>query len=131
VRNDDSLVMRVRSGDVEIVLTGDISREAEATLPDEADPPPLRLIKVPHHGSSTSSSTPFLRTFLPQAAIISVGRANTFGHPAAGTLERYEALGVEVFRTDRDGAVIIETDGHEVHVHTVSGRSWTLTATRN
>jgi len=131
VRNDDSLVMRVRAGDVEIVLTGDISREVEATLPDEADPPPLRLIKVPHHGSNTSSSTPFLRKLLPQVAIISVGRANTFGHPAAGTLERYEQLGVKVFRTDQDGAVIIETDGHEVRVRTVTGQVWTMTAVRN
>jgi competence protein ComEC len=126
-RNDDSLVMRLAFGDVSVLLTGDISAGVERNLA-LATRPRLRVLKAPHHGSRTSSSAALLREWLPQAVVVSVGRGNTFGHPAPDVLARYGQFGVDVFRTDRDGAIAIETDGREVRLRTATGRTWRLTA---
>jgi beta-lactamase superfamily II metal-dependent hydrolase len=69
------------------------------------------MLKVGHHGSRFSSSGPFLDAARPALAIISAGARNPFRHPAPETLARLEAAGARVYRTDRDGAVIVETDG--------------------
>lgn len=126
-RNDDSIVMRLAFGDVSVMLTGDVGAAVEQQMP-LATRPRLRLLKAPHHGSRTSSSAALVSEWLPQAVIISVGRGNTFGHPAPEVLARYAQYAVEIFRTDRDGAVSLETDGREVQLRTVSGRSWRLSA---
>lgn len=124
-RNDDSIVVRVQFGEVSLLLTGDIERAVEDTL--AVDPASrLRLISAPHHGSRTSSTPGLLHRWLPHAVFVSAGRANTFGHPAPDVLARYQRLGVEVFRTDLDGAVMIDTDGQIVDVTTTTGRSWRL-----
>lgn len=114
VRNDDSLVLELRWGDASIVLTGDIGREVEQTLTSRIQPARIRVVKIPHHGSLTSSSEPFVRGLAPQVAVVSAGRMNRFGHPAPAVLRRYEAVGATVFRTDRDGAVFVETDGRSL-----------------
>ena len=125
-RNNDSLVVRLQFGAVSLLLTGDIERQAEDGLSlDRA--PRLRVLSAPHHGSRTSSSPPFLRALMPHAVFVSAGRGNSFGHPAPDVLERYQQLGVEVFRTDVDGAIVIETDGRSMTVRTASGRAWKLT----
>jgi competence protein ComEC len=124
-RNDDSLVVRVQLGQVSLVLTGDAERQAEAALTVDRSAR-LRVLSAPHHGSRTSSTPPLLQRFLPHAVLVSAGRGNTFGHPAPDVLARYEQLGVEIFRTDRDGAIVIETDGRVVNVRTANGRSWRL-----
>jgi len=121
-RNDDSIVLELRWRDVSIVLTGDISAEVEREIASSFGPAPLRVIKVPHHGSITSSSSAFVRTLNPQVAVISVGRSNRFGHPAPAVLQRYEEIQAEVFRTDRDGAVTVDTDGTALDVQTFTGK---------
>ena len=78
-------------------------------------------MKVPHHGSLTSSTTEFIRALRPQVAVVSVGRANRFGHPVPEVLDRYREAGADIFRTDRDGAVTIDTDGYSLDVHTFNG----------
>jgi competence protein ComEC len=80
------------------------------------------VIKVAHHGSLTSTAPEFLQALAPRAAVVSVGRANTFGHPAPAVLARYRAVGAEVFRTDRDGAVMLTTDGRSMRMEAFSGR---------
>src|SRR5262249_43025934 len=125
VRNDDSLVLRLRFGDVETLLTGDAGREFEEGFAAREPPAPIRLLKVGHHGSRTSSSARFVAAFRPQMAFVSVGRGNLFGHPSPEVVARYEQIGAAVFRTDLDGAITIETDGARVDVETASGRSWT------
>ncbi|MDE3154459.1 MAG: DNA internalization-related competence protein ComEC/Rec2 [Acidobacteriota bacterium] len=131
VRNDDSIVMEVRYGGVSVLLTGDIGREVEQTFIDRLPPAPLRILKVPHHGSGTSSSMAFLRAVRPAVAVVSAGRGNPFGHPAPQVLARYRAIGAEILRTDRDGAVTLETDGSVVTLRTWTGRSMTLEGPRN
>jgi competence protein ComEC len=122
VRNDDSLVIELRYGRVSIVLTGDIGREVEAELVSTLDLLPLRVLKVPHHGSGTSSSPALLDHVRPAVALIGVGRGNMYGHPVPHVLERYRQLGTDVFRTDRDGQINLTTDGRRVLVRTFTGR---------
>jgi competence protein ComEC len=130
VRNDDSLVIDVRYGDVAMLLTGDIGREVERQIAGAIEPAALRLVKVPHHGSLTSSSAELLDAIRPAAAFVSAGRGNRFGHPAPAVLDRYRRAGVEMFRTDRDGAITIETDGNQVEISTWTGRHLRLRAPR-
>jgi competence protein ComEC len=125
-RNEDSLVLRVRIGDVELLLTGDVGAEFEGRFVRDASPAPLRVLKVGHHGSRSSSSGRFLNEYRPHAALVSVGRGNLFGHPAPDVLARYAQIGTRVFRTDRDGAITIETDGQRVDARTATGERWTL-----
>ena len=116
VRNDDSLVLEIRYGDVSIVLPGDIGRAVEQGLAPVIPPARLRVLKVPHHGSATSSSMPFLTALRPQIAIVSCGRGNRFGHPSPVVLARYHRIGAAVYRTDQQGAITIDTDGLTVNV---------------
>ena len=128
VRNDDSVVLRVRFGSVEFLLTGDAGTEFEDAFASRLPRAPLRVLKVPHHGSRSSSSARFVKLFAPEVALISVGRDNPFGHPAPDVLARYMELGAVVFRTDQDGAAILETDGATLDVTTKSGRRWRMSA---
>jgi competence protein ComEC len=122
VRNDDSVVLELRYGNVSIVLPGDISREVEQRLADRPAPARLRVLKAAHHGSASSSSDVFLDALRPSIALVSCGRDNRFGHPAPAVLARYAARHMQVFRTDRDGEIEITTDGANVEVVTFTGR---------
>jgi competence protein ComEC len=121
VRNDDSIVLDIRWRDVSVLLTGDVGRAVERTLVADLEPARLRVIKVPHHGSLTSSSEDFVRAARPDIAVFSAGRLNHFGHPAPAVLERYRAAGAQIYRTDRDGAVTVDTDGYSLKVSTFLG----------
>ena len=123
-RNEDSIVLSIRYRDVQVVLTGDAGEEFESRLAPEIDLAPIRILKVGHHGSRSSSTAGFVRAIAPQVALISVGAGNLFGHPAPDVVERYEAIGAQVFRTDLDGAVSVSTDGHEARIESVTGRTW-------
>jgi competence protein ComEC len=122
VRNDDSLVLDLRWGDVSLLLTGDIGRSVERERLSNIAPAPMRIVKVPHHGSLTSSSIEFVRALAPTVAVVSAGRGNHFGHPVPEVLQRYDEVGAQIFRTDRDGAVTVDTDGRSIEVFTYSGR---------
>ena len=122
VRNDDSVVIELLWRDVSVVLTGDIGSEVEEHLVPSFEPSRLRVLKVPHHGSLTSSSEAFVKALAPRVAVVSVGRGNAFGHPARSVLKRYEDIGARIFRTDADGAVMVDTDGTSLDVHTFTGR---------
>jgi len=126
VRNDDSIVIELRWRDVSVLLTGDIGRTVEETLAPALPPAPIRIVKVPHHGSLTSSTVGFVQAMAPRLAVVSAGRANHFGHPVPEVLERYRVTGAEVFRTDQDGAVTVETDGESVSVRSFTGRVFNL-----
>lgn len=121
VRNDDSVVLEVVYRDVALLLTGDISSEIEREILPLLTNAKTRVLKVAHHGSRTSSSGELLSAWRPQFALISAGRGNTFGHPAPEVLDRLDAIGARVFRTDRDGQITLETDGYDVGVKTFRG----------
>ena len=116
--NDDSLVLRLEDGSVRFLLAGDIQKKVEQRLVKEEAEIAADFLKVPHHGSKTSSTPDFVAAVAPKVAVVSAGEANPFGHPAPGSVERYAQAGVRVLRTDRDGAVTALTDGHALMVTT-------------
>ena len=121
VRNDDSVVLEVVYGDVAMLLTGDISAEIERAILPQLTRSRIRILKVAHHGSRTSSASAFLEAWRPHIAVISCGRGNRFGHPTPEVLQRLESIGATVLRTDRDGQIGIDTDGHSLHITTFRG----------
>ena len=118
VRNDDSVVVEARYGDVAILLAGDIGADVEREILPRLTPARVRVLKVGHHGSRTSSSSALLEAWRPQIALVSAGRGNTFGHPAPETLARLAAIGATVYRTDRDGQITLVSDGAGVSIST-------------
>jgi competence protein ComEC len=123
VRNDDSVVLEVRVGDVAFLLPGDITAAVEPSVLERFDPAPIVIVKAPHHGSAGSSSPALVEKTHPAAVIFSAGKRNPFGHPAPVIIDRYRRAGASVFSTADDGAVVIDTDGHTLRVWTWTGRS--------
>jgi competence protein ComEC len=122
VRNDDSIVLEVVIGDVAIVLPGDIGAAVEPAVASAFVPAPMVIVKAPHHGSAGSSSRRFIEALHPAAVIFSAGRRNPFGHPAPVIVDRYRRAGAHVFNTADDGAVVVDTDGTNVVIWTMSER---------
>jgi len=109
--NEDSVVVKVTCGTVDVLLTGDATSESEASmLGDALTQLDSEVLKVGHHGSSTSTSAAFLDAVRPNEAIISVGADNTYGHPTQETLDRLAAAGATVYRTDLDGTAVLTSD---------------------
>lgn len=106
--NESSAVVLVACGKSKVLLTGDATSEIE--LAAAAAPIRSDVLKVSHHGSSTSSEMAFLKAVSPKVAVISVGRNNRFGHPHDEVLERLEYLGIPVARTDEGGAIKVVFD---------------------
>ena len=124
VRNDDSVVLDVRFGDVAVLLPGDIGVDVEGAVAEALAPARFRLVKVPHHGSAGSSSRRLVASARACVAVVSAGRANQFGHPAPAVTARYREAGALVLETGRGGAIVLETDGRRVELRTASGRRW-------
>lgn len=120
--NDDSLVLRLSEGGVRFLLAGDIQQHVEEKLAQDRAPLAVDFLKVPHHGSKTSSTEAFLAAVAPRVAVISVGETNPFAHPSENVIERYDHAGVRLLRTDRDGAVTALTDGQSLSVHAYAER---------
>ncbi|MEW6540469.1 MAG: DNA internalization-related competence protein ComEC/Rec2 [Bacillota bacterium] len=114
--NNNSVVLRLDHGARSFLFAGDVEQEGQArlTLGQEVR---ADVLKVPHHGSGAFTPD-FFRAVRPSVAVITVGRANPFGHPHPRTLEALQDLGAEVYRTDLDGAVIVRTDGHSLEIET-------------
>ena len=114
--NDLSVVLRVKSGDQAILLTGDLERSGEAALLGSGATLAAQVLKVPHHGSRQSSTEAFLRAVGPADALVSVGHRNPFRHPHPEIVARYRAAGIRVWRTDRNGAISVEMQPGETRV---------------
>ena len=109
--NDFATVLLASYGSVDILLTADA--ESPVTLP--LNPPPVEILKVGHHGSADEGLSRLLQLTRPKIAFISCGRDNEYGHPAESTLAALGGVpGIDVFRTDLDGRVVIETDGRRI-----------------
>ncbi len=105
--NNGSVVLRTRLEGRWLLLTGDVEAPAERDLLDRGAPLAADVLKVPHHGSATSTTDAFLAAVAPRVALIGVGRRNRFGHPSPAVLGRLAASGIRTFRTDRDGDVTL------------------------
>ena len=108
----------MRYGAASFLFTGDLIAAQEKAMLDEGKEPRCTVLKVAHHGSKTSTTEAFLAAAAPRFAVISVGRDNTFGHPAAEVVERLQNAGAKIYRTDEDGAVVFRTDGKKMRVET-------------
>ncbi|MBE6633399.1 MAG: MBL fold metallo-hydrolase [Ruminococcaceae bacterium] len=112
--NDTSLVLRVVYGETSFLFTGDMESTAEADLLDEGAALRSTVLKVGHHGSSTSTSYRFLREVAPTYAVISVGTDNSYDHPNEDVLSRLRDADVTLYRTDLQGDIICTSDGKAV-----------------
>ncbi len=113
--NDYSVVSRLDCGDIEFLFTGDAETPAELNLKGNIS---AEILKVGHHGSKSSTSPGFLSRVNSEVAVISVGAGNTYGHPAAETLDKLQAAAVKIYRTDLNGNIIVTTDGKTYSVTT-------------
>lgn len=109
--NNDSIVLRLKFGEHSILLTGDIEKPAERALVQSHHDLNANVVKVPHHGSKTSSTDDFVRATSPRLAIVSVGRNSMFGHPHQEVVQRWQANGATVLTTGECGTITITTDG--------------------
>lgn len=115
--NDNSIVTRGVFGDTSFLFTGDASKtEEEAMLKENISALSSDVLKVGHHGSSSSTTTEFLGAVSPQIAVISCGADNSYGHPHAEVLQRLNMIDATVYRTDEDGTVVLQTDGKEIEM---------------
>jgi competence protein ComEC len=116
--NNNSVVLRLNSGQVSFLLTADIEWEAEFRLIALSDDLTSTVLKVGHSGSSTSTTAEFLGAVSPRVAVISVGKGNPYGHPSNEVLARLEAeLGLSnIYRTDEEGTIEFITDGERLWV---------------
>ena len=116
--NNDSVVLRLRYGSVSVMLAGDIERTAEDSLVASGVDLHVDLLKVPHHGSRTSSTEVFIDAVNPRYGVISVGERSRFGHPHTTVVNRYLARDVKLLQTGHDGMVTVATDGASIDVET-------------
>ncbi|HXM62721.1 MAG TPA: ComEC/Rec2 family competence protein [Terriglobales bacterium] len=110
--NDESLVIKISYGATSALLEGDAEKKTEKQVAQEN--PQADLLKVAHHGSSTSTIPELLAAVHPRFAVISVGTRNVYGHPRQEVLDRLAAAHVLTYRTDMDGAVTFYLDGKTV-----------------
>lgn len=121
--NDYSAVVRFTYGSVSFMLTGDAEEPVEENILESGAEISAQVLKCGHHGSSSSTSLPFLRKVNPAVAVISCGADNKYGHPHRETLESLNALGCTVLRTDELGTIAVTTDGEAYAVHTWSAEN--------
>lgn len=112
--NNTSIVIRIVYGDTSFLFTGDAEQETEEKILETGQDIESTVLKVGHHGSSTSTSQAFLDAVSPTYAVISCGKDNSYGHPHSETLAKLASAGVEVFRTDELGDIYCTSDGTEV-----------------
>ncbi len=116
--NDRSIVIRLTFGSRSLLLTGDIEKLAESEIADSRQNLLSDVVKVPHHGSKSSSTEPLVASTHPTFAIIPVGRRSIFGHPHKETVERWRAIGAKVMTTGEEGTISFSTNGADLVLST-------------
>jgi len=121
--NNNSVVLRIQYGERSILLTGDIEQATERALIASQQQLHADVIKVPHHGSKTSSTEAFVAATNPPFAIISVGRTSRFGHPHKEVVERWQSSGATVLTTGKSGTITVTTNGHDLIIKEFHGKT--------
>ncbi|MBI4177821.1 MBL fold metallo-hydrolase [bacterium] len=115
--NNSSIVLKMIYGHVSFLFTGDAEERVEKSVSVRWGPElKAQILKVGHHGSKTSSLPIFLNQVKPEAAVISVGSYNTFGHPRPEVLQRLRDIGAKIYRTDEQGSIFVFSDGQTYRV---------------
>ncbi len=118
--NNAGIVGRLSYGGAQVLFTADIERKAEEELLASGFSVDADVVKIAHHGSKTSSGEMFLRAVDPDAAVISAGRDNSYGHPYEGTVRRLKRMNINIHRTDIEGIILMRTDGTNIRIGKVS-----------
>lgn len=113
--NNYSAVLRLEYKEKSFLFTGDAESLAEKEILENGVSA-VDVLKVGHHGSKTSSSSAFVKALSPQYAVMQVGKDNSYGHPHAEILERYNSFDSQILRTDEMGTIIISSDGYKLAV---------------
>lgn len=114
--NNTSIVLKITYGSTSFLFTGDAEREEEQDIINKGYDLSATVLKVGHHGSENSTSYVFLREIMPEYAIISVGKNNSYGHPTEEALSRLRDSDTKVYRTDLQGDIIAKSDGKTVTI---------------
>ena len=117
-KNNQSLILNLVHKHTSILFAGDIEQEAENMLIQHYPDLKTDILKVPHHGSKTSSTWPFLLKSTPKVAIISAGKRNTFNHPHPTVLNRLRKITPTILQTNQKGAIMIQSDGYQINIKT-------------
>lgn len=131
--NNNSIVLKVNAGETAFLFTGDAEETAEKDILQAGYDLQADVLKVGHHGSSTSSSQAFLQAVKPKYAVISVGVGNSYHHPEEEALQRLQSIGAEIYRTDLQGDIVCTTDGKNIafNCNSVSGAEVYADAAKN
>ena len=116
--NNNSVVLRLVYGRTSFLFMGDAGFEEEAAILARGIPVKSDVIKIGHHGSSTSTGDDFFGRVRPSISVISVGRVNRYGHPSPRAINIVNSLGSKLYRTDIDGAVTMTSDGKTIRIRT-------------
>lgn len=112
--NNNSVVVKYQYGNTSFLFTGDAERDEEIEILEAGYDVSADVLKVGHHGSSSSTSYQWLRAVTPEYAVISCGKDNNYGHPHEETLSKLKDADVKTFRTDENGTIVFATDGEEL-----------------
>ena len=112
--NDRSLVFRITYGGVSCLISGDAEQASEWDMVNSGRDISADVYVAGHHGSRTSTSDPFLDAVSPTYALISCGQGNSYGHPTLEVLQRLQERGIQMYRTDLQGTLILHSDGDSI-----------------
>lgn len=113
--NDRSIVLRISNADYSLLFAADIEKGAQEALL-KYDGIKSNIIKVPHHGAKSSLNEGFIRAVNPEIAVVSVGYQNKYRHPSPEHIGAYEKIGANIFRTDRDGAILMNINNNKIKI---------------
>lgn len=116
--NDTSVVIRAVYGETAFLFQGDSEKKSEQAILDLGLDVRADVIKLGHHGSTTSSTETYLQAVSPKFAVISCGENNSYNLPSQTILKRLENMGIDYRRTDLNGTITVHSDGHEISVET-------------
>ncbi len=122
--NNASIALLLQNGENTFLFTGDAEDTAEKDILKNGLSVKAEVYKAGHHGSKSSSGKKFLVQVSPTYAVISCGEDNSYGHPHAKTLNNLRAMGIKVFRTDEQGAIIAVSDGNNITWNCAPSESW-------
>lgn len=122
--NDSSIALMLTHGENKFLFTGDCSEDAEDDLVADGQNLSADVYQVGHHGSRYSSSQNLMDAVSPTYAVISCGEDNSYGHPSAEVLNRFRAMGIQVFRTDEQGSIVATSDGTDITWNCAPSDTW-------
>ena len=122
--NNSSIAVLIQNGENKFLFTGDCEEDAEADIIKNGYDISADVYQVGHHGSNTSSSQSFLDKVNPTYAVISCGEGNSYGHPRAETLTKFQNMGIQIFRTDDQGTIIAYSDGTNITWNMSPSENW-------